>query len=47
MLGDFKVNYVASFGNLVNSKNVSEWVEIGNPFYPAGVILNIILKFDF
>jgi hypothetical protein len=39
MLGDAKVNYVASFGNLVDSKNVSEWIKIENPFYPPGVIL--------
>ena len=47
MLGDLKVNYVASFGNLVNSKNISDWVEIENPFYPPGVIQNNIFKFDF
>lgn len=46
MLGDLKVNYVASFGNLVNSKNISDWVEIENPFYPPGVI-QTTFKFDY
>jgi hypothetical protein len=26
----FKANYVATFGNLVSSKNITDWVEIMN-----------------
>ena len=33
----FKANYVASFGNLLNSQNITDWVEIAN-----SIDLNVI-----